>query len=141
MGPRSDDHASLSLSIHYADSDGLPCMRHFPNFGLQVESRSTMQSSGGDLATAVDVSVKAGTPKWQADEVRDCVAALSAKHALLTLEYTSSTACDWSGNSTSVEALDAKKSRSGIGGLPVSASWYQPSSTLHRRSAVRPLGR
>ncbi len=44
---RSADFGNVELSLHYLDAEQMPCTRPFPNFGLEVTSRSDIKLDGG----------------------------------------------------------------------------------------------
>jgi hypothetical protein len=80
-------YGSLQLVLHYKDSEDSSCARRFPNYGMVVDgSASSVKSNGSELTIHLDVTVKAGKPKWQVDELADCVKILAGGQFSVSLE-------------------------------------------------------
>jgi len=117
---RTDECGSLILTLRYTDKEGYTCTRHFPNFGLEVMSSSSLKLEGPAIAISVNVSVKAGKKKWQTDEVQECIEVLSSKETTCLLEYFCDKSSDSRGYRTYIDVLSGEKNHYDQMVLPIS---------------------
>ena len=96
------EHSSLSLGLVYEDENGTPCLRNFPNYGLDTKSESKISKDGDILSVSIDLTIKAGKPKWHLAEIQECASILSSKKFSLRLTYTLDQKTDSAGYSTFV---------------------------------------
>jgi hypothetical protein len=94
LKPRNKEHGQIDLSLHYAH-----CVRNFPNFGLDIISKSDIKIVGDDIAITVDVEV-AGNKKWQKSELQECSDVLRRADLQITLNYVCDESTDAAGHST-----------------------------------------
>ncbi len=99
---RDADSGMLSFRLHYEDADGIPCTRDFPNFGLDVKSESKLERGGDKLILTVDLTIKAGKPKWQSQEIAECAKILSDGNYKIALYVTLDETTEWAGHSSQV---------------------------------------
>ncbi len=99
---RDAENGMLSFRLHYEDEDGVSCTRDFPNFGLDVKSESKLERGGDELILTVDLTIKAGKPKWQIQEITECAKILSSGNYKMTLSLTLDETTEWAGHSRQV---------------------------------------
>ena len=115
---RDADRGMLSFSIRYRDQDYGSCVRNFPNFGLDVISKSTIEHRDDMLHLSVDLIVRAGKAKWQRDELGECTAILESGAYAVSLLVTLDEKSDWAGHSTCVPTRADKHDTVGIPAIP-----------------------
>lgn len=96
---RDSDHGMIYFMLRYNDNDGIPCTRDFPNFGLGIQSKSSMKMVGNQLSIDVDLKLSASSAKWQRNEISECHQIFSDKNASLVLMVTLDETADWAGYS------------------------------------------
>lgn len=84
---RDATFGQITLVLNYRDAGGRPCGMEFPNFGLEVDSRSAIRLGGESLLLDVDLIVKAGKKKWHMDEMRDYIAILPDENVSFSVKY------------------------------------------------------
>lgn len=98
----NSEHSMLSLELDYEDENGTPCSRGFPNYGLDTKSESKISKDGDVLSVSIDLTVKAGKPKWHGAEIQECASILSSKKFSIRLAYTLDQKTDSAGYSSRV---------------------------------------
>lgn len=102
---RDSDHGMIDFRLHYNDSDGIPCTRDFPNFGLDVQSKSSMNMIGDQISIDVDIKLSASSAKWQRNEINECYEIFSDKDATITLMVALDETTDWAGYSAKIPII------------------------------------
>lgn len=108
------DKGMLSFNLSYEDENGIPCVRNFPNFGLDVKSNSKLEEIDNKLLLSIDITVKAGKPKWQVDEITDCGKIFINDGFNLELNITLDETTDWGGHSAALEIVEATPDSRGL---------------------------
>jgi hypothetical protein len=96
------EHSMLSLELVYEDENGTPCSRDFPNYGLDTKSESKISKDGDLFSVSIDLTLKAGKPKWHGAEIQECASILSSKKFSLRVAYSLDRKSDSAGYSTRV---------------------------------------
>ena len=112
------DFGSIGFSIHYEDKEGTGCSRKFPNFGLDVVSKSTLVGIGDQVSIEVDLTLTAGKKKWHLEEVEECVEIFKGGKYQVSLTYSCDTTSDPAGYAVSVQVLNGIADKFGITELP-----------------------
>lgn len=102
---RDSDHGMIYFRLRYNDSDGIPCTRDFPNFGLSIQSKSSMNMMGNQISIDVDLKLSASSAKWQRNEISECHEIFSYKDASLVLMVTLDETADWAGYSAQLPVI------------------------------------
>jgi hypothetical protein len=106
MQNRDETHGMISLSLNYVNKESIPCTRDFPNFGLEVSSSSNLSQHDGEVHLDIDFTVKAGSPKWQKNEIAECAEALSSSECAVKILVTLDEKTEWAGRSSIIELKD-----------------------------------
>ena len=114
----TEDFGSVGFAIHYEDKDGCGCNRKFPNFGLDVVSKSTLSGSGDQVSIEVDLTLTAGKKKWQLEEVEECVEIFKSGKYQVSLEYSCDTISEPAGYAVGVQVLNGIADKFGNTELP-----------------------
>ena len=112
---RNEDYGHVFFSVE--NDSGF---RNFPNFGLEIISMSTITLIETDIAIQIDLTVRAGKPKWQINEINECADIFKNKYSRITLEYACDEKTDWSGHSVGLKILNEKVDLAGRTSLPTS---------------------
>ncbi len=116
----TEEFGSIYLSISYNNVEGIPCSRSFPNFGLDVVSKSTMAVSGDHIAVDIDLTVSAGKKKWQLKEIEECSEIFKDGNFEVTLNYNCDQTTEPAGHSVVVQVLNGNATKFGNTSLPSS---------------------
>jgi hypothetical protein len=108
---RSATFGLLELALTYLDTEGVGCIRYFPNFGLEVVSRSEIKLENDKLLIIIELTVKAGRKKWQVDEVQECIPILTDKNTKFSVQYRCDETTDPAGYSRFLVMSDAEEKR------------------------------
>ena len=103
MQNRDEKNGMISLSIHYIDDNDIPCARNFPNFGLEVNSNSNLSLTNDEVILNIDFTVKAGSQKWQKNEISECAQILAGKECKVRLIITLDETTEWAGHSSIID--------------------------------------
>lgn len=103
---RDENHGMISLSLNYINKDDIPCTRDFPNFGLSVQSVSSLSLHDEDVFLNVEFTVKAGSQKWQRNEIAECAEIFSSGDCTIRIMLTLDEKTEWAGHSSIVELQD-----------------------------------
>ena len=114
----TEDFGSIFFSIHYEDKDGNGCVRNFPNFGLDVVSKSTLAGIGDQVSIEADLTLTAGKKKWQLEEVEECVEIFKGGKYRVSLEYSCDTTSEPAGYAAGVPVLNGIAAKFGNTELP-----------------------
>ena len=117
---RDAEKGMLSFSLAYEDEDELPCVRKFPNFGLDVQSDSKLEQIGDRLLLSVDITVKAGKAKWQLVEVSECAKIFESGKFTLALNVTLDETTEWGGHTAFVTTVQDELDFSDETSIPAS---------------------
>jgi hypothetical protein len=117
---RNAEKGMLSFRLAYEDEDETPCVRDFPNFGLDVQSDSKLEQVGDRLLLSVDITVKAGKPKWQLAEVSECAKIFESGKFTLALNVTLDETTEWGGHSAFVTTVQDELDFSDETSIPAS---------------------
>ena len=117
---RDAEKGMLSFRLSYEDEDKLPCGRDFPNFGLDVKSDSKLEQIDSKLLLSVDITVKAGKPKWQIEEISECGKIFSSGKFKLALNVTLDETTEWGGHSAFVTTFQDEPDSSNLKSIPPS---------------------
>ena len=113
----TEDFGSIDFSIHYVDKEGTGCSRKFPNFGLDVVSKSTLVGIGDQISIEVDLTLTAGKKKWHLEEVEECVEIFKGEYQV-SLTYSCDTTSEPTGYAVNVQVLNGIADKFGIMELP-----------------------
>lgn len=103
---RDETHGMISLSLNYVNKENTPCTRDFPNFGLEVSSISNLSLHDDEVHLNIDFTVKAGSPKWQKNEIAECAEVLSSSECNIKILVTLDEKTEWAGRSSIIELKD-----------------------------------
>lgn len=117
---RDAEKGMLSFHLSYEDEEKSPCGRNFPNFGLDVKSDSKLEQMGSKLLLSVDITVKAGKPKWHLEEISECGKIFASGKFQLALNVTLDETTEWRGNSAFVTTFQDKPDSSNLTSIPPS---------------------
>lgn len=118
LSASTEDFGNIYFSIHYEDKEGNGCIRDFPNFGLNVVSKSTLVGSDGQVTIDINLTLTSGKKKWQLDEVEECVEIFSGGKYQISLKYSCDTTSEPAGYSVGVQVLNGIAEKSGNTKLP-----------------------
>ncbi len=102
---RDAEHSMLTFKLSYSLGDRLPCVRAFPNYGINVKSVSTMRKEAEKLILDVNLILKAGRAKWHFEEITECYEILISGKYFLELEVILEKSTDSAGYSQKVDTL------------------------------------
>lgn len=117
---RDAEKGMISFNISYEDDNQIPCVRNFPNFGLDVKSESKFEQIDSKLLLSVDVTVKAGKPKWQIEEISALKKIFEIGNFQISLTLTLDETTDWGGYSSHIKTCHDTPESLGAGSIPVS---------------------
>ena len=117
---RNAEKGMLSFRLAYEDEDESPCVRDFPNFGLDVQSDSKLEQIGDRLLLSVDITVKAGKAKWQLVEISECAKIFESGKFTLALNVTLDETTEWGGHSAFVTTVQDELDFSDETSIPAS---------------------
>jgi hypothetical protein len=117
---RDASNSALGFCLNYEDAEKVPCIRDFPNFGLDVKSASSIEHRGDTVLLSVDLTVRAGKAKWQVDEVAECARLFSSGGFTMDLMVTLDETTDWGGHSAQVSTLGQVEDSVGLTHIPAS---------------------
>lgn len=102
---RDSVHGMMYFRLYYKDNDGTPCTRDFPNFGLNVQSNSSIKLIDSKIVIDVDLKMLASSAKWQKNEIQECHEIFSGEDAVVGLEITLDETTDYFGYSAQLPVI------------------------------------
>jgi hypothetical protein len=115
---RDENSAMLAFRVHYIDDDGIASVMDFPNFGLDISSKSTMIKDNDQIVIHIDFSIKAGKAKWQKEEIARYKKIFDHSTFGLELNLTLDEETDWGGSSISLQSAQDLSNNLHLAGLP-----------------------